>query len=62
MQGVSKADGNVFFQAGDGIRDLVRSRGLGDVKKRQIINFYEDQYLDLINFMLFLKTFPLPRH
>ncbi|QWY13623.1 tail tube protein [Klebsiella phage vB_KpnM_VAC13] len=27
-----------------------------------IINFYEDQYLDLINFMLFLKTFPLPRH
>jgi len=24
-----------FFQAGDGIRDLVRSRGLGDVYKRQ---------------------------
>ena len=25
-----------FFQAEDGIRDLVRSRGLGDVYKRQI--------------------------
>ena len=28
-----------FFQAEDGIRDLVRSRGLGDVYKRQTI-FY----------------------
>ena len=26
-----------FFQAEDGIRDLVRSRGLGDVYKRQAI-------------------------
>ena len=26
-----------FFQAEDGIRDLVRSRGLGDVYKRQDI-------------------------
>jgi len=26
-----------FFQAEDGIRDLVRSRGLGDVYKRQTI-------------------------
>ena len=26
-----------FFQAEDGIRDLVRSRGLGDVYKRQKI-------------------------
>ena len=25
-----------FFQAEDGIRDLIRSRGLGDVYKRQI--------------------------
>ena len=25
-----------FFQAEDGIRDLVRSRGLGDVYKRQL--------------------------
>ena len=28
-----------FFQAEDGIRDLVRSRGLGDVYKRQIWNW-----------------------
>ena len=28
-----------FFQAEDGIRDLVRSRGLGDVYKRQIVLF-----------------------
>ena len=27
--------GRVLFQAEDGIRDLVRSRGLGDVYKRQ---------------------------
>ena len=27
--------GGFFFQAEDGIRDLVRSRGLGDVYKRQ---------------------------
>ena len=28
-----------FFQAEDGIRDLVRSRGLGDVYKRQLSSF-----------------------
>ena len=28
-----------FFQAEDGIRDLVRSRGLGDVYKRQRMPF-----------------------
>ena len=28
-----------FFQAEDGIRDLVRSRGLGDVYKRQMPMF-----------------------
>ena len=27
-----------FFQAEDGIRDLVRSRGLGDVYKRQVMD------------------------
>ena len=32
-----------FFQAEDGIRDLVRSRGLGDVYKRQ----RQDRRLDL---------------
>ena len=35
--GVGDKGGNMgfFFQAEDGIRDLVRSRGLGDVYKRQ---------------------------
>ena len=31
----------VFFQAEDGIRDLVRSRGLGDVYKRQVRDLLE---------------------
>ena len=31
-----------FFQAEDGIRDVERSRGLGDVYKRQVI--YLQQY------------------
>ena len=30
-----------FFQAEDGIRDLVRSRGLGDVYKRQLPHILE---------------------
>ena len=30
-----------FFQAEDGIRDLVRSRGLGDVYKRQFLNTFD---------------------
>ena len=40
-----------FFQAEDGIRDLVRSRGLGDVYKRQTLS---------ITFILtnFLVIFP----
>ena len=29
-----------FFQAEDGIRDLVRSRGLGDVYKRQAVPLF----------------------
>ena len=29
--------GGFFLQAEDGIRDLVRSRGLGDVYKRQVV-------------------------
>ena len=32
-----------FFQAEDGIRDLVRSRGLGDVYKRQIKSSGDDR-------------------
>ena len=41
----------VFFQAEDGIRDLVRSRGLGDVYKRQpIFSFVEGDGRNLSNF------------
>ena len=32
-----------FFQAEDGIRDLVRSRGLGDVYKRQAVGELKQQ-------------------
>ena len=44
----SESDGSVhdvvfFFQAEDGIRDLVRSRGLEDVYKRQFVVFERDQ-------------------
>ena len=37
MMCVDSCVGGFFFQAEDGIRDLVRSRGLGDVYKRQIM-------------------------
>ena len=33
---VGGGGGGLFFRAEDGIRDLVRSRGLGDVYKRQV--------------------------
>ena len=33
--GLVDLSSSLFFQAEDGIRDLVRSRGLGDVYKRQ---------------------------
>ena len=32
-----------LFQAEDGIRDLVRSRGLGDVYKRQVMRYSEEE-------------------
>ena len=34
-----------FFQAEDGIRDLVRSRGLGDVYKRQSPGFVSPDFI-----------------
>mgnify|MGYP003381568049 CR=1 FL=1 len=47
-----------FFQAEDGIRDLVRSRGLGDVYKRQMlghnqqfgwsVTMFENDDIDLV--------------
>ena len=46
-----------FFQAEDGIRDLVRSRGLGDVYKRQdmasartrVLKYYERKPVPVID-------------
>ena len=35
-----------FFKAEDGIRDLVRSRGLGDVYKRQVDDGGQDHERD----------------
>ena len=37
-RGSSSGSDVFFFQAEDGIRDLVRSRGLGDVYKRQHVH------------------------
>ena len=36
-----------FFQAEDGIRDLVRSRGLGDVYKRQMKYILDERRREL---------------
>ena len=36
-----------FFQAEDGIRDLVRSRGLGDVYKRQLDRHLWQRFLSI---------------
>ena len=38
---VCSCSGVFFFQAEDGIRDLVRSRGLGDVYKRQDVDIVD---------------------
>ena len=39
-----------FFQAEDGIRDLVRSRGLGDVYKRQLqCNLTKMKNIDMVD-------------
>ena len=55
-----------FFQAEDGIRDLVRSRGLGDVYKRQTLQPASKNYLvasrpipavpPVINIVLFFNS------
>ena len=37
-----------FFQAEDGIRDLVRSRGLGDVYKRQMVTVASSEKEDIL--------------
>ena len=42
--------GGVFFQAEDGIRDLVRSRGLGDVYKRQLYDLLDQGKMVALDF------------
>ena len=44
--------GVFFFQAEDGIRDLVRSRGLGDVYKRQIFSPIDYQGFKIICYLI----------
>ena len=39
---LTESFGCFFFQAEDGIRGLVRSRGLGDVYKRQVSEWAQD--------------------
>ena len=45
-----------FCQAEDGIRDLVRSRGLGDVYKRQVIGRPHDETIILNHALLYLPA------
>ena len=53
-----------LFQAEDGIRDLVRSRGLGDVYKRQTLPILREvrksvgKPIRLIHFDAHLDTYP----
>ena len=56
-----------FFQAEDGIRDLVRSRGLGDVYKRQVLGLIEHVDVGVLAFLnlfvdVFRKTFEKIRY
>ena len=46
-----------FFQAEDGIRDLVRSRGLGDVYKRQKLFRVINHKLNLILYFNIIVAF-----
>ena len=54
-------DYGFFFQAEDGIRDLVRSRGLGDVYKRQRkvlpVTVFSSQHRVTVSQLLKLKIF-----
>ena len=53
-----------FFQAEDGIRDLVRSRGLGDVYKRQelIRKLYDEKVTVLEQDILKTDFIMLTKH
>ena len=43
-----------FFQAEDGIRDLVRSRGLGDVYKRQLYHGITGKRIGILELDVFV--------
>ena len=47
-----------FFQAEDGIRDLVRSRGLGDVYKRQTYNNMQEEFIELLRPLSVISRLP----
>ena len=49
-----------FFQAEDGIRDLVRSRGLGDVYKRQHMLVSLGAALFMVCSILIIQDFDQP--
>ena len=48
-----------FFQAEDGIRDLVRSRGLGDVYKRQELTLLTRSWFPILLVPVFGGVFSL---
>ena len=50
-----------FFQAEDGIRDLVRSRGLGDVYKRQGIDSLKVRYNQVFGYYIEITKANLAR-
>ena len=50
-----------FFQAEDGIRDLVRSRGLGDVYKRQtLLDSQQPARINKVRRLAFDIRIPVP--
>ena len=52
----------VVFQAEDGIRDLVRSRGLGDVYKRQALEVGQVEPNELLEILKQLLVVNHPRN
>eukprot|EP00657_Telonema_sp_P-1_P003865 TRINITY_DN19037_c0_g1_i1.p1 TRINITY_DN19037_c0_g1~~TRINITY_DN19037_c0_g1_i1.p1 ORF type:complete len:109 (+),score=8.36 TRINITY_DN19037_c0_g1_i1:45-371(+) len=51
-----------FFQAEDGIRDLVRSRGLGDVYKRQVLSYYLNEAAFQVRLGFWVTVYDLAWH
>jgi len=51
-----------FFQAEDGIRDLVRSRGLGDVYKETVIALHLSNYSHIVNMLRSSQHYLTHRH